>query len=72
MIGTPAGVNGISASAIRHPSAATSAGRPGRSSPSTRRQRKKAGKRASRPSASGSPITSPASTPITVPPTQAG
>ena len=70
MIGIPAGVKGISASATMLPSPATSAGEPGRNSPSTSRQRKKAGKIASRPSASGSPIRSPAKTPSAVPSTQ--
>ena len=49
-----------------------SRGGPGRSSPSTSRQRKKAGKSASSPSAAGSPIRSPAKTPIAVPATQKG
>ena len=49
--GTPAGVNGISTRATRLPSPATRAGSPGRSSPSTSRQRKKAGKSASSPRA---------------------
>ncbi len=72
MIGTPAGVSGISARAISAPSPAATAGRPGRSSPSTSSARKKAGNSASRPRLAGSPIRSPASTPIAVPPTQQG
>ena len=64
--GTPAGEIGTSTSAISPPSAATARARLVRAS-AISRARKKAGKRASSPSRSGSPMRSALSAPITVP-----
>ncbi len=70
MIGTPGGVNGVSANAIAAPRTAACLARADVSC-GTRSARNKAGNAASSPSFAGSPIASPNTAPRVVPPTHA-